>query len=563
MRNTSKGGNRDMISKLITASKSKIRVVGAVLRAFLASFLFVVRTADYRGMAQRVKEVAARFGYAVYRLSARIIYTLGNTDYRGKVVLVTEKCKFAYAKAFDLFVFVKDKLVSLEKRTVIVLSSATAGGAIAILFAIVFLGSQVIGVQVNGKVIGYVSNEAEYSALVEEAKSTLSQDNSNTEIIIEDTKVALSAEYVAKPAAEDKVDEEALIEALTENDAVKAVAYNITVEGEPIVTVGTKKDANSVIKDIAKKFKSGEEGWSGKFQETIGIESVDTELEDITQAASALDYILTGGIEEKTYEVVSGDTVSGIAEKFAVDDDELKETNPGLAEDNIHVGDQVKVAAAKPYVHYETTGQATVRVAIPFETVEEKTDELFVGQTKTKTDGVNGEREVVQDEVRINGVLQSATELSSVTITEPISRVVSVGTKAKYAPGGSWSGAIVGGSGSMSSPLGIWNLSRGVGADHKGLDLLAPYGTTIMAADGGTVTFAGWSGGYGNLIKISHGGGIETYYAHCSSISVSPGQVVGKGQAIGAVGATGWATGNHVHFEVRVNGVYSNPLGWL
>ncbi|MBK5263488.1 MAG: M23 family metallopeptidase, partial [Peptostreptococcaceae bacterium] len=101
--------------------------------------------------------------------------------------------------------------------------------------------------------------------------------------------------------------------------------------------------------------------------------------------------------------------------------------------------------------------------------------------------------------------------------------------------------------------------SRG-GGSHVGVDLRAPRGSAIMAADGGTVVKACYSGSYGNLIIINHGNGIQTYYGHCDSMNVSVGDQVTKGQVIGTVGATGNATGNHLHFEVRVNGIPQNPF---
>ena len=98
---------------------------------------------------------------------------------------------------------------------------------------------------------------------------------------------------------------------------------------------------------------------------------------------------------------------------------------------------------------------------------------------------------------------------------------------------------------------------------HTGVDIAVSRGTPIKAADGGLVTFAGWNGGYGNLIIIDHENGFVTYYAHCNSISVKKGQRVARGETIGTVGSTGNATGPHLHFEVRKNGVPVNPLNYL
>jgi murein DD-endopeptidase MepM/ murein hydrolase activator NlpD len=98
---------------------------------------------------------------------------------------------------------------------------------------------------------------------------------------------------------------------------------------------------------------------------------------------------------------------------------------------------------------------------------------------------------------------------------------------------------------------------------HAGIDIVAPNGTLVKAADGGEVIQAGYDGGYGNSIVIYHGGGFATWYAHLSSIRVTVGQIVARGQVIGLVGATGLATGPHLHFEVRINGAAQNPLQYL
>ena len=100
---------------------------------------------------------------------------------------------------------------------------------------------------------------------------------------------------------------------------------------------------------------------------------------------------------------------------------------------------------------------------------------------------------------------------------------------------------------------------------HAGIDIGAPGGSNIVAADAGTVVLSsfGYNGGYGNYVIISHGNGITTRYAHCSNLFVSAGESVSKGQVIAAVGSTGASTGNHCHFEVRINGESKNPLNYL
>lgn len=138
--------------------------------------------------------------------------------------------------------------------------------------------------------------------------------------------------------------------------------------------------------------------------------------------------------------------------------------------------------------------------------------------------------------------------------------------------GGGGGGAVGGGgwarpaSGWISSGFGPRKSPGGVGSTtHPGVDIANGYRTPIFAAAAGTVTYAGVNGGYGNFIRISHGGGVSTAYGHIinGGIFVRNGQSVSAGQNIAAMGSTGNSTGPHVHFETRVNGVAYNPVGFM
>ncbi len=98
---------------------------------------------------------------------------------------------------------------------------------------------------------------------------------------------------------------------------------------------------------------------------------------------------------------------------------------------------------------------------------------------------------------------------------------------------------------------------------HGGVDIAAPSGTGIAAVDSGTVAQAEYSGGFGNMVLIDHGGGLFTLYAHASKLLVTKGQKVAKGETIAKVGSTGWSTGPHLHIEVRVNGERTDPMPYL
>lgn len=95
---------------------------------------------------------------------------------------------------------------------------------------------------------------------------------------------------------------------------------------------------------------------------------------------------------------------------------------------------------------------------------------------------------------------------------------------------------------------------------HSGVDLAAPIGSPVVAAADGVVAFANWNGSYGLLVKVEHGGGFETRFAHLSRILVTAGQKVAKGQLVGLVGSTGRSIGAHLHYEVRQDGLAIDPL---
>jgi murein DD-endopeptidase MepM/ murein hydrolase activator NlpD len=151
----------------------------------------------------------------------------------------------------------------------------------------------------------------------------------------------------------------------------------------------------------------------------------------------------------------------------------------------------------------------------------------------------------------VAGLEQASRELAAKIQAAQRSSAVSVG-------GASPSGYIWPVSGPVTSTFG-WRWGR----MHEGIDIAAPTGAPIFSAAAGTVIYAGWLGGYGNLVVVDHGGGVSTAYAHMSSIASGTGQSVAQGQVIGYVGSTGHSTGPHLHFEVRINGQAVDPLRYL
>ena len=165
----------------------------------------------------------------------------------------------------------------------------------------------------------------------------------------------------------------------------------------------------------------------------------------------------------------------------------------------------------------------------------------------------------IQDEVSESQALQAASAQLAAKIAQAEKQAgsVSSGASSSSEPAPS-SGFIWPVSGPITSPFGMrW------GTLHPGIDIGVPSGTPVHAAAGGTVIWCGWMSGYGNLVMIDHHNGLVTLYGHNTSVAVSCNQDVSQGQVVSYSGCTGFCTGPHVHFEVRVHGTPVDPLGYL
>ena len=194
---------------------------------------------------------------------------------------------------------------------------------------------------------------------------------------------------------------------------------------------------------------------------------------------------------------------------------------------------------------------------INYDITQIEDDTMYKGSVEIVQEGSVGESLISAEIEYINGEENSRKIIDEKIITEPIAQIEKIGTL-DPPPGFGTGEFIYPVSGRLTSEFGPrW------GRTHGGIDIAASTGTEIAASDNGTVIFAGESGTYGLLVKIDHGNGYVTYYAHCSQLNVSEGDVVTKGETIALVGSTGNSTGPHCHFEIRYNDVQKDPLSYL
>ncbi|NLL38654.1 MAG: peptidoglycan DD-metalloendopeptidase family protein [Clostridiales bacterium] len=257
-------------------------------------------------------------------------------------------------------------------------------------------------------------------------------------------------------------------------------------------------------------------------------------FEDKDSANAALVGLVNGYITDKTV-AVEFDGEVAIEQKY-VSSDLLVDQDSAL-----------KFLA--PNINVITQELKTVEETIAHDTEYVEDSSLVVGKTITKNEGINGRALVEYKTTCVNGAIKTTEAVEHTVITEPVSAVILKGTREKISTGEyQWPCT-----GEISSGFGYRSISIG-SRYHKGIDIADDYGTAIYASDGGIVTKAEYYCGYGKIVIIEHDNGDLTYYAHLSSMDVEVGDLVNKGDCIGAMGSTGTASGTHLHFEIRPGG---------
>ena len=408
----------------------------------------------------------------------------------------------------------------------------------------------------EGRELGTVASEAEAQAAVKNVESSISQKLGS--------RYSLSPEslsYTTGVAYRGALVEEAdLEEALSQSLRVVEHGYALYVNGDFIGATQTEGALDELMAQVATPYRN-ENTVSIDFVEEWEIRECDLPLEDFTNLADVALLLNSVKAGEQTYTVEAGDCWSVIAEDHNMTSQDLLRMNPGYDIDKLQIGDVLVTSQQVPYLTVRATQMEYYVADIPYEIEYVDDNTMWEGDTRVITKGAYGTADTVA-RVTYEGVDEVERVIESqTTITEPVTEVQARGTleRPNWAPTGSFRWPT---SGSITSKYGYRNIFGGC-SFHGGIDIANSYGTDIVAADGGVVCYAGWMSGYGYLVQIDHQNGYVTYYGHNSSLLVSVGDKVFKGQHIAEMGSTGRSTGNHCHFEVRVNGERTNPINLL
>ena len=414
-----------------------------------------------------------------------------------------------------------------------------------------------LSVEYNGEQIGYIRNEAEFA---------LAENNVQNRII--SGGYEFPDDYIPQYTLQ-VVDEEQLSNVDELTDRIIEVSGNEIQEASGLYVdgkfIGATTDGDGLVlalKDMLDETRetAGDDA-KVSFVQDVKVDKALYPVSSIVDLSNISAELTKEVAAARTYIIKPGDTPYDVANTYDVPLETLLRNNEEVVK-RFLPGDSLLIQSAVPMLEQKVIKTVTEEKTINFKTEQVLNSNYEKGYTKIKQNGQTGSEEVVYEVTYVDGFETERTLISRTTVKEPVNAVLEVGTLMPAQYLNNVSGGNVGGfiwpvdGGYISCP--IWGYYN-----HTGTDIAGKTGTAIRASAGGTVVYSGWMRGYGYTVKINHGGGITTLYAHNSALHVVAGQYVQQGQLIASLGSTGNSTGPHCHFEIIINGAYKDARQYI
>lgn len=437
---------------------------------------------------------------------------------------------------------------------------AFGGAALVIAATAVFVSRYTFGTTViyEGQALDTVASELEAKRVTASIADITSETLGKT-FTFSDSSIQYTSGLVERSAVVDRAE---LEEELTDEMGLVTQGYSLYINDELIGSTQYEGALEGLLDQLKESYIS-EDTLTVDFVEDVRIAKGYVPTESIMNLGQIAEILNSTKEGEVTYTVVKGDTWSGIANSHGMTTKELLAINPDFDINRLQIGDELTLSNAVPYLTVMVTERQNYVEDIQYDITYTDDATMYKGDYKVLSKGVYGTADVVADVTYVNGEETERTVISSVTLTEPVTEQRAQGTKARpsWYPTGSFRWPT---SGRITSYFGYRNTGiRGASTNHRGIDISVSYGTPIYAADGGVVSFSGYKGAMGYVVIIDHQNGFKTYYEHNSSLLVSAGQTVYKGQQVAKAGRSGVTSGVHCHFGIMYNGTYYNPLNYL
>ena len=412
------------------------------------------------------------------------------------------------------------------------------------------------------KTLGYVKNKDDVLQITDMVQKVLTEEKDMKVAI--DARDDISFKRVFTGNKDIIIDtQDGVLQRLTYLGDINVKAYGMYVDGKKVGAVKDKETAAGVLQGIQDRYANHDEGTV--LDEAVIVENVEFRVsntpmnEVLTQ--DALEEKLCTVTEKSTVHTVErGETLDSIAENHNITKEQIIAENEGLSDDQLEVGSTIVLKETAPLLTVRITETRTYEEKTDYKTIKKADKELYEGETEISRKGKKGKSQIVDKTISVNGEVVETENLKKEVTKEPVNKVVLVGTKER--PPTTGTGTFIwpayDGTYTVTSEF-KWRWGR----QHEGIDMGCRTGNDVLAADGGTVIYAGYMGGYGNLVIIDHENGIQTYYGHNSALIVSRGDKVFQGQHIAEAGNTGNSYGSHIHFGVKDNGSFKNPRLYL